>query len=159
METKSSSGNPLKIVATLTAITATFFFLMWHDSKMAAVAPQNQESEFYHQIKARPGNHAKQLKSERTLTGGQTITTVIEGLKRSARRNRKIFGAAQFICILPLEKHGSTETCSRPSEAVEAVRKLKAAGYDEIRVSSMTSAEVYDAIVRTAREEDIRINA
>ena len=89
---------------------------------------------------------------------GESPQTVIEGIKRSSRKNKRIFSAAQFICILPMHAPALTTVCTGPAEAVAAVLRMKAEGYEEIRLRTPVSGPVYDAIIRTARENDIRVN-
>ncbi|MBL7740268.1 MAG: amidohydrolase family protein [Chitinophagaceae bacterium] len=49
------------------------------------------------------------------------------------------------------------EVADTKEKAVEAVKKYKQEGYDEIKITFMIKREVYDAIVQTAKEEAIRV--
>lgn len=47
--------------------------------------------------------------------------------------------------------------CTTPAEAEAAVRKFKAEGYDEVKITFMVKADVYDAIIKTAAREGIKV--
>ncbi|MCD6067635.1 MAG: amidohydrolase family protein [Bacteroidetes bacterium] len=49
------------------------------------------------------------------------------------------------------------EICTTPKEAEVAVRKCKKQGYDEIKITFMVKRDVYDAIIKTAKEENIKV--
>ncbi len=47
--------------------------------------------------------------------------------------------------------------CKTPADAEKAVRKAKADGYDEIKITFMVKRDVYDAIIRTAKEQQLKV--
>jgi hypothetical protein len=63
----------------------------------------------------------------------------------------------QFVGNWPWPGKVFAKICKRPEEAVEAVRECKKLGYDEIKITFMVKRDVYDAIIRTAKEEDIKV--
>lgn len=125
-------------------------------SPAAAVAPvMLPEQEFYKTLEL-PGSGDNEI---RKRPRAELPQAVIEGIRRSASKSKKMFRATQFICILPIESSSTlTTTIHDPSEAVAAVKMLKEEGVDEIRLRSPISQDMLNAIVKTAREQDIRIN-
>ena len=49
------------------------------------------------------------------------------------------------------------EIVDTKEKAIAAVRQFKKEGYDEIKITFMVKADVYDAIIGTAKEEGIRV--
>mgnify|MGYP003042475211 CR=1 FL=1 len=47
--------------------------------------------------------------------------------------------------------------CATPEEATAAVKKFKSEGYDEIKITFMVKKDVYDAIIKTAAAEGIKV--
>jgi imidazolonepropionase-like amidohydrolase len=47
--------------------------------------------------------------------------------------------------------------CTTPAEAEAAVQNFKAEGYDEVKITFMVKADVYDAIIKTAAKEGIKV--
>lgn len=125
-------------------------------SPAAAVAPvMLPEQEFYKTLEL-PGSGDNEIRKQ---PRAELPQAVIEGIRRSASKSKKMFRATQFICILPIESSSTlTTTIHDPSEAVAAVKMLKEEGVDEIRLRSPISQDMLNAIVKTAREQDIRIN-
>lgn len=63
----------------------------------------------------------------------------------------------QFVGNWPWPGKVFAKICKKPEEAVEAVRQCKREGYDEIKITFMVKRDVYDAIIKTAKEEDIKV--
>jgi imidazolonepropionase-like amidohydrolase len=63
----------------------------------------------------------------------------------------------QFVGNWPWPGKVFAKVCKKPDEAVEAVRKCKKEGYDEIKITFMVKRDVYDAIIKTAKEENIKV--
>jgi hypothetical protein len=63
----------------------------------------------------------------------------------------------QFVGKWPWKGKMLAEICTTPAEAQAAVHKCKAEGYDEIKITFMVKADVYDAIIKTARETGIKV--
>lgn len=64
----------------------------------------------------------------------------------------------QFVGQWPWKGMVNAMICKTPEEAVEAVRTCKKEGYDEIKITFMVKRDVYDAIIRTAKQEHIKVN-
>ncbi|HEY1039147.1 MAG TPA: amidohydrolase family protein [Bacteroidia bacterium] len=70
----------------------------------------------------------------------------------------KLFvSSPQFVGNYPWPGKVFAEICKTPDEAVTAVKRCKAAGYDEIKITFMVKKDVYDAIIKTAKEERIKV--
>ncbi|HRI58904.1 MAG TPA: amidohydrolase family protein [Saprospiraceae bacterium] len=63
----------------------------------------------------------------------------------------------QFVGAWPWPGKVFASICTTPQEAETAVRKHKAEGYDEIKITFMVKRDVYDAIIKTAKEEGIKV--
>src|SRR6185369_2014841 len=63
----------------------------------------------------------------------------------------------QFVGNYPWPGKVFAEVCKTPQEADAAVRKCKKQGYDEIKITFMVKADVYDAIIQTAKEVGIKV--
>ena len=74
-------------------------------------------------------------------------------------RPKKVFSAAQFVCGLPIETGTIKTVCKEPKEVEIALKKMKEEGFDEIWLKTPACGEVYNALVKSARELEIRINA
>lgn len=79
-------------------------------------------------------------------------------------RNGKWIGPELFIASPQLvgrwpwpPEFKNFEIVDTKEKAAGAVRQFKQAGYDEIKITFMVKADVYDAIISTAREERIRV--
>ncbi len=91
-----------------------------------------------------------------TLESGQN-PVLLEG-RQADLRKKKVFGAAQFVCALPIEPGTFTTVCREPEDAEAAVKKLKKQGCSEIWLKTVSNKAVLNAIVKSAREHDLRIN-
>ena len=124
---------------------------------MAAVVPVDPGQELYESIR-------KPRKETPAMTARKPVSAVtrneqvlIEGHKKA--RPKKVFSAAQFVCGLPIETGTCTAVFTEPREAEAALKKMKEQGFDEIWLKTPAYGEVYDALVKSARELEIRINA
>lgn len=63
----------------------------------------------------------------------------------------------QFVGAWPWPGKVFADICKTPQEAETSVRRYKAEGYDEIKITFMVKRDVYDAIIRTAKEEGIKV--
>jgi imidazolonepropionase-like amidohydrolase len=63
----------------------------------------------------------------------------------------------QFAGSWPWPGKVFAAVCTTPKEAEAAVRMCKKQGYDEIKITFMVKRDVYDAIIRTAKEENIKV--
>ena len=63
----------------------------------------------------------------------------------------------QFVGAWPWPGKVFAAVCKTSEEAAAAVRRYRAEGYDEIKITFMVKRAVYDAIVQTAREQGIRV--
>jgi len=63
----------------------------------------------------------------------------------------------QFVGAWPWPGKVFAAVCKTPQEAEAAVRRYKAEGYDEIKITFMVKRDVYDAIIKTAKEEGIKV--
>lgn len=63
----------------------------------------------------------------------------------------------QFVGNWPWPGKVFAEICKEPKDAIAAVRKCKAEGYDEIKITFMVKRDVYDAIIKTAKEVGIKV--
>jgi cytosine/adenosine deaminase-related metal-dependent hydrolase len=63
----------------------------------------------------------------------------------------------QFVGNWPWPGKVFAKICKTPEEAAAAVRQCKKQGYDEIKITFMVKRDVYDAIIKTAKEEDIKV--
>jgi hypothetical protein len=63
----------------------------------------------------------------------------------------------QFVGRWPWPGKVFAAICTTPDEATTAVKKFKAEGYDEIKITFMVKRDVYDAIIKTAVAEGIKV--
>lgn len=63
----------------------------------------------------------------------------------------------QFVGNYPWPGMVFAMVCTTPEEAEAAVKKCKKEGYDEIKITFMVKRDVYDAIIRTAKAEGIKV--
>lgn len=82
---------------------------------------------------------------------------------RDQANNKKLVGpelsvaSPQFVGTWPWGGKVFAEIVRTPAEAEAAVRRSKAAGYDEIKITFMIKRDVYDAIIQTAAKEKIKV--
>lgn len=63
----------------------------------------------------------------------------------------------QFVGRWPWPGKVFAAICTTPKEAEDAVKKFQQQGYDEIKITFMVKADVYDAIIKTAKEVGIKV--
>ncbi|WP_336517238.1 amidohydrolase family protein [Pollutibacter soli] len=63
----------------------------------------------------------------------------------------------QFVGAWPWGGKVFAEVVTTPAEAEAAVKRSKAAGYDEIKITFMIKRDVYEAIIKTAAKENIKV--
>lgn len=63
----------------------------------------------------------------------------------------------QFVGNWPWPGKVFAEICKTPAEAEAAVKACKQAGYDEIKITFMVKRDMYDAIIKTAKAEGIKV--
>ncbi len=69
-----------------------------------------------------------------------------------------IIASPQFVGAWPWpSEFKNYELVDEPKKAIDAVKKCKQEGYDAIKITFMVNRECYDAIVATAKEEDIKV--
>lgn len=70
----------------------------------------------------------------------------------------KLFvSSPQFVGNYPWPGKVFAMVCRTPQEAEAAVKKCKSEGYDEIKITFMVKKDVYDAIIKTAKEAGIKV--
>lgn len=70
---------------------------------------------------------------------------------------RLFVSSPQFVGNWPWPGKVFAMVCKTPEDAVRAVRRCKKEGYDEIKITFMVKHDVYDAIVKTAKEVKIKV--
>lgn len=70
---------------------------------------------------------------------------------------RLFISSPQFVGAWPWPGKIFAMICKTPQEAVDGVRLCKKQGYDEIKITFMVKRDVYDAIIKTAKEENIKV--
>ena len=115
------------------------------------------------------GNNVNTCEQELKLMLANGLTTVrIEGghpaylEAREQVKKQKWIGPQLLVVSLPFAGQGSPDNpfeflCNDPAEAAKAVKRFKAEGYDAIKITFMIKPDVYDAIIKTAKEEDIKV--
>ena len=155
----------IQLLATLVLLFA--IKVLNKNEHLAAVVPVDPEQEFIESIKTPlPGKPPKSAIPEPVAIPdipstklSKKETVYVEGRRAQASRAKKVFSAAQFICSLPIEAGTCTTVCNAVSEATAMVRKLKEEGYSMIRLTGAHNGEVYNAILKSAREQDMRVDA
>jgi imidazolonepropionase-like amidohydrolase len=115
------------------------------------------------------GNNVNTCEQELKLMLANGLTTVrIEGghpayLEAREKVKKKDWIGPQLLVVsLPFAGKGTGESpfefiCTDPAEAVKAVKRFKAEGYDAIKITFMVKPDVYDAIVKTAKDENMKV--
>lgn len=115
------------------------------------------------------GNHVNTCEQELKLMLANGLTTVrIEGghpayleAREKVKKNEWV-GPQLLVVSLPFAGKGTPGNpfeylCTTPAEAVQGVKRFKAEGYDAIKITTLVKPEVYDAIIKTAREENMKV--
>ena len=154
--------KPIHFIVFASVIAALVALMPAKPVVTAAVVPVAPGQELYNSIRADKITDRKVTprKRDATVVAGLLHPVVIEGHCAVQPRAKKVFSAAQFICKLPIEDNTTyTAVCSDAAQAVATVKKLKERGCRENTLNDTTPGAEHDAIVRTARENDMRINA
>lgn len=78
-------------------------------------------------------------------------------IDRKWRGPRLYISSPQFVGAWPWPGKVFAKICKTPQEAEEAVKACKQDGYDEIKITFMVKRDVYNAIIKTAKQENIRV--
>jgi hypothetical protein len=116
------------------------------------------------------GNNVNTCESELKIMMANGLTTVRiqcgDSIYLDARQKvhdgkwigPKLFiSSPQFVGNYPWPGKVFAMVCKTPAEAKAAVKKCKKEGYDEIKITFMVKRDVYDAIIKTAKEEGIKV--
>jgi len=68
-----------------------------------------------------------------------------------------LVSSPQFVGSWPWPGKVFAEICKTPAEAEAAVIKCRQQGYDEIKITFMVKRDVYDAIIKTAKAQGIKV--
>ncbi len=153
--------KPLHFLSFVAVIAALVALMPPKPIVASAVVPVDPGQELYNSIRTdKKAERRSSLQKRQASVAEVHQPVVIEGHRAMQPRAKKVFSAAQFICKLPIEDNTTyTAICSDAAQAVATVKKLKERGCNEITLRDTTPGKVHDAIVRTARENDMRINA
>ncbi len=101
---------------------------------------------------------ANGLTTVRIQCGDSVYLDARQQVARKAWVGPQLFvSSPQFVGDWPWRGKVFAEICKTPKEAEAAVRKCKKQGYDEIKITFMVPRNVYDAIIKTAKEEGIKV--
>ena len=115
------------------------------------------------------GNHVNTCEQELKLMLANGLTTVrIEGgypaylEAREKVKKGEWVGPQLLVVSLPIAGKGDVNNpfefvCTDPVEAVKAVKRFKAEGYDAIKLTLLVKPDVYDAVIKTAQEENMKV--
>jgi hypothetical protein len=145
--------KPIVLLVLLISVITVTALKTRSTATAAVVVPSDPAQELYERIRAKKKVRAV----AQVQLAANSNSVLIEGHK--AAKPAKVFNAAQFVCRLPLETGTYTTICKEPAEAEAAMKIMKERGFDEIRLKTPATGKVYDAIVKSARELEMRINA
>ncbi len=101
---------------------------------------------------------ANGLTTARIQCGDSVYLVARKNVREKKWKGPKLFiSSPQFVGAWPWPDQVFAMVCTTPDEAIMAVKTCKAQGYDEIKITFMVKRNVYDAIIRTAREENIKV--
>lgn len=116
------------------------------------------------------GNNVNTCKEELQMMLANGLTTVRiecgDSVYLDARakvKNKEWIGpqlyvaSPQFVGAWPWPGKVFAAICKTPQDAETAVRRCKKEGYDEIKITFMVKRDVYDAIIKTAKDEKIKV--
>lgn len=116
------------------------------------------------------GNNVNTCEAELKVMLANGLTTVrIEcgdsvylEAKKNVQRKKWIgpgmfVSSPQFVGSWPWKGKVFAMICTTPAQAEAAVKKCKTEGYDEIKITFMVKRDVYDAIIRTAKQQRIKV--
>jgi Amidohydrolase family len=102
---------------------------------------------------------ANGVTTARILAGHKAYLEAKDNVKRGKWVGPELFIASpQLVGQWPWPpEFKNYEIVDTKEKAVAAVRQFREEGYDEIKITFMVKADVYDAIISTAKEEGIRV--
>lgn len=101
---------------------------------------------------------ANGLTTVRIQCGDSVYLDARQKVKEGKWLGPKLFvSSPQFVGNYPWPGMVFAMVCTTPEEAEAAVKKCKKEGYDEIKITFMIKRDVYDAIIRTAKAEGIKV--
>ncbi len=116
------------------------------------------------------GEHANTCREELNVMLANGLTTVRiecgDSVYLDARQKVKelqwsgpelMVSSPQFVGSWPWPGKVFAEICKTPAEAEAAVIRCKKTGYDEIKITFMVKRDVYDAIIKTAKAQNIKV--
>lgn len=116
------------------------------------------------------GNNVNTCEAELKLMLANGLTTARiecgDSVYLAARKNVRdkkwegpdlFVSSPQFVGDWPWPGKVFAMICKTAEDAENAVKKCKAQGYDEIKITFMVKRDVYDAIIRTAKQENIKV--
>lgn len=115
------------------------------------------------------GDQVNTCEQEVKLMLANGLTTVrIEGghpayLEAREKVKKKEWTGPQLLVVsLPFAGKGTPGNpfeylCTTPADAVQGVKRFKAEGYDAIKITLLIKPDVYDAIIKTAKEENMKV--
>jgi hypothetical protein len=102
---------------------------------------------------------ANGVTTARILCGDPVYLDAREQVSSGKWAGPELFVASpQFVGRWPWPGKVFAAVCATPGEATAAVKKFKAEGYDEIKITFMVKRDVYDAIIKTAAAEGIKVS-
>lgn len=116
------------------------------------------------------GDHVNTCEAELKMMLANGLTTAriecgdpvyLEARKKVAEHDwigpKLLVSSPQFVGNWPWPGKVFAEICKTPAEAEAAVKACKQAGYDEIKITFMVKRDVYDAIIKTAKAQGIKV--
>lgn len=101
---------------------------------------------------------ANGLTTVRIECGDSLYLICRENVRTKKWKGPELFvSSPQFVGDWPWPGKVFAMVCKTPEEAVAAVKKCKSEGYNEIKITFMVKRDVYDAIIKTAKEEHIKV--
>jgi hypothetical protein len=101
---------------------------------------------------------ANGVTTARILCGDPVYLEARRQVRSGNWKGPELFVASpQFVGRWPWPGKVFAAICTTPAEATAAVKKFKAEGYDEIKITFMVKKDVYDAIIKTAAAEGIKV--
>ncbi|MBL7934097.1 MAG: amidohydrolase family protein [Bacteroidia bacterium] len=101
---------------------------------------------------------ANGLTTTRIECGDSVYLVARKNVREKKWKGPELFvSSPQFVGDWPWPGKMFAMLCKSPEDAIAAVKKCKKQGYDEIKITFMVKREVYDAIIKTAREENIKV--
>ncbi|MES2689256.1 MAG: amidohydrolase family protein [Bacteroidota bacterium] len=101
---------------------------------------------------------ANGLTTARIQCGDSVYLAAKERVKKGTWAGPQLFvSSPQLVGKWPWKGKMFAGIVTTPHEAEQLVKQYKLAGYDEIKITFMVKAEVFDAIIKAARKEGIKV--